>query len=134
MTQVVFTNPGLSVVVEIESSQLSVVTIHLIAKTISPGPDVVQPQIDPDPVFSLPEHLNLEVEQLEVVPTLVTPQFSVATENPISHNQPSKIYFGPDSEVLPLGLIVIEEIPQDNTPLTPTHFGGDLYLYQSFPQ
>ena len=29
---------------------------------------------------------------------------------------------------------MIEEIPQPNTPLSQTHFGGDLYLYQSFPQ
>ena len=32
------------------------------------------------------------------------------------------------------GLIAIEEIPQPNTPLSQTHFGGVLYLYQSFPQ
>ena len=29
---------------------------------------------------------------------------------------------------------MIEEIPQDDTPLTPTHFGEDLYLYESFSQ
>ena len=29
---------------------------------------------------------------------------------------------------------MIEEIPQDETPLTPTHFGEDLYLYESFSQ
>ena len=84
------------------------VTIHSIAETIPLGPDVVQSQIDPDPVSSLPEHLNPEVEQLEVVPTLVIPQSSVAIETPISHNQPYEIYFGPDGEVLPLGLITIE--------------------------
>ena len=55
-------------------------------------------------------------------------------ESPIAHTQLPKIYFGPDGEILPPGLISIEEIPQDETPLTPTHFGGDLYLYQYFPQ
>ena len=110
------------------------VTIHPNSETIPPIPDVVQPKIDLDPVSSFPEHLNLEVEQPEVVPTLVIPQISVATETPISHSQPSEIYFGPGGEIIPLGLIEIEEIPQDDTPLTPTHFGGDLYLYEPFPQ
>ena len=31
-------------------------------------------------------------------------------------------------------MISIKEIPQDETPLTPTHFGEDLYLYEYFPQ
>ena len=110
------------------------VTIHSITETIPPGLDVVQSQIDPYPVSSLPTHLNPKVEKLEVVPTLVTPQISIATKTPISHSQPSKIYFGPDGEVLPPSLIAIEEIPQPDTPLSPTHFGGDKYLYQSFPQ
>ena len=110
------------------------VTIRSIAETIPPRPDVVQSQIDPYPVSSLPENMNLKFEQPEVVPTLIIPQSSVAIETPISHNQPSEIYFGPDGEVIPLGLIAIEEIPQDDTPLTPTHFWGDLYLYESFPQ
>ena len=65
---------------------------------------------------------------------MVIPQNSIATETPISHSQPSEIYFGPDGEILPLGLISIEEIPQDETPLTPTHFWEDIYLYESFPQ
>ena len=117
-----------------ESSQLPVVMIHSISETIPPGPDVVQPEIDPDPVSYFPEHLNPEVVQLEVVLTLVITKISVTIEPPISHSQPPKIYFGPDGEILPPSLIVIEEIPQDDTPLTPTHFGGDLYLYQSFPQ
>ena len=65
---------------------------------------------------------------------MVIPQISVAIESPISHSQPPEIYFGPDSEILPPGLVVIEEIPQDETPLTPTHSGEDLYLYESFPQ
>ena len=105
------------------------VTIHPISETIPPRPNVVQSQIDPDHVSSFPKHLNPEVEQPEVVPTLVIPQTSVAIESPISHSQPSEIYFGNDGEVLPHGLIVIEEIPQDETPLTPTHFGGDIYLF-----
>ena len=117
-----------------EPSQLPVVTIHSIVETIPPGPDVVQSKIDPDPVSSFPAHLNPEVEQLEVVPTWVTQQISVAIETPISHSQPYEIYLGPDGEVLPPGLIAIEEIPQPDTPLSQTHFGGDLYLYQSFPQ
>ena len=87
------------------------VTIHPISETIPPRPDVVQPQIDPNPVSSLPEPLNPKVEQPEVVPTLVIPQSSVAIESPISHNQPPEIYFGPDSEIIPPGLIAIEEIP-----------------------
>ena len=121
-----------STVVETESSQLLVVTIHSITETIPPGPDVVQSQIDSDPVSSFPENLN--PEQPEVIPTLVTSQIFVATKTPISHSQPSEIYFGPDSEVLPPRLIAIEEIPQRDTPLSPTHFWGELYLYQSFSQ
>ena len=42
------------------------VTIHPISETIPPGRDIVQPEIDPDLVSSLPEHLNPEVEQPEV--------------------------------------------------------------------
>ena len=68
------------------------------------------------------ENLDLEVEQLEVVFVLVTPQSIVAIESPISRSQPHEICFGPDGEVLPPGLISIEEISQDETPLTPTHF------------
>ena len=94
--------------VETESSKLPTVTIHPISETIPPGPDVVQSEIDPDPVSFFPEHLNLEVEQLEVVPTLVIPQIYVVIGSPISHSQPPKIYFGPDGEILPLGLITIE--------------------------
>ena len=70
------------------------VTIHLISETIPPGPDVVQPKIDPNHVSSFPEHMNPEIEQPEFVPTLVIPQISVAMESPISHNQPPEIYFG----------------------------------------
>ena len=108
LAQIVSTHPSSSTVVETESSQLPVVTIHSIVETIPPGPDVVQSQIDLDPVSSLPEHLNPEVEQPEVVPTLVTPQIFVAIETPMSHSQPSKIYFGPNGEVLPPALITIE--------------------------
>ena len=130
LAQVFSTHPSSSTVVETESSQLLVVMIHPISETIPPGPDVVQPEIDPDLVSSLPEHLNPKFEQLEVVPALAIPQIYVAIETPISHSQPSEIYFGPDGEVLPPGLITIEEIPQPDTPLSQTHFGGDLYLYQ----
>ena len=78
------------------------VTIHLISETIPPGPDVVQPKIDPDPVSSLLKHLNLEVVKLEFVPTLFIPQISVAIESRISHSQPPEIYFGLDGEILHL--------------------------------
>ena len=71
--QVVSTNPGSSTVVDTESSQLPLVTIHPISETIPPRPDVVQPKVDPDPISYLPEHLNPEVEQPEVVPALVIP-------------------------------------------------------------
>ena len=54
--------------------------------------------------------MNLEVVQPKVVPTLVTPQIPVAIESPISHIQPPEIYFGPNGEILPPGLIAIEEI------------------------
>ena len=64
------------------------VTIHTISKTIPPLFDVVQPEIDPDPLSSLPEHMNIKVIQLEVVPALVIPQISVAIESPISHSKP----------------------------------------------
>ena len=47
-TQVVSTNPSLSTIVEKESSQLPVVTIHPICETIPPEPNVVQLEIDPD--------------------------------------------------------------------------------------
>ena len=68
------------------------------------------------------ENLDPEVEQPEVVSVLVTPQFIVAIETTIPCIKPPEIYFGPDGEVLPPSLISIEEIPQDKTPLTPTHF------------
>ena len=87
------------------------VTIHLISETIPPRPNVVQPQIGLDPISSFPEHLNPEVVQLEVVPTLVIPWIYVAIESLISHSQPPKIYFGPDGEIIPPSLIAIEEIP-----------------------
>ena len=129
LAQIVSTHPSSFTTVEMKSSQLLVVTIHSIAETIPPGPNVVQSQIDPDHVSSLPENLNPKVEQPEVVPTSVIPQSFVAIETPISHSQLSEIYFGPEGEVLPHGLIAIEEIPQPDTPLCQTHFGGDLYLY-----
>ena len=85
--------------------------IHPISETIPPGPDVVQPEIDLDPVSSLPEYLNPKSKQPKFFPTLVIPQISITTETPISHSQPSEIYFGLDGEVLPPILIAIEEIP-----------------------
>lgn len=108
--------------------------IHQISETIPPEPDVFQLESNPDLVTFLPKHLHLEVERLKFVPILVAPQYIVAIESPISCIQPLEIYFGPDDEILPPGLISIEEIPQDETLLTPTHFGVDLYLYESFHQ
>ena len=58
LAQIVSTHPDSFTVVETKSSQLPVVTIHPIAETIPPGPDVVQSQIDPDPASSLPENMN----------------------------------------------------------------------------
>ena len=126
LAQVVSTHPGLSTVVETDSSQLPMVMIQPISETIPPGPDVVQPEVDLDPVSFFPEHLNLEVEKPEVFPALVIPQIFVAIESPISHSQPHEIYFGLDGKILPPGLISIEERPQDEKPLTPTHFGVEL--------
>ena len=51
LEQVVFTNPSSSNIVKTESSQLPVVMIHPISETIPPGVDVVQPEVDLDPVF-----------------------------------------------------------------------------------
>ena len=50
LAQVVSTNPGLSTIVETESSQLPMVTIHPICETIPPEPNVVQLEVDPDPI------------------------------------------------------------------------------------
>ena len=80
------------------------------------------------------EHFHPQIERPEGVPVSIALQSIVAIESPISHSQTPEIYFGPDGQILPPGLISIEEIPQDETPLTPTHFGEDLYLYESFPQ
>ena len=70
------------------------VTIHPISETIPPGLDVVQSEIDLDPVSSLPEHLNPEVVHLEVVPTLFIPQISIAIKSPISQSQPLEYTLG----------------------------------------
>ena len=51
LAQVVSTNPGLSTVFETESSQLLVVTIHPIYETIPPEPNVVQLEVDSDPIM-----------------------------------------------------------------------------------
>ena len=77
--------------------------IHPFSETIPPEPDIVQPEVDPAPISSLPENLNLEVEKPKFVPPLIIPQFSVAIESPISHSQPLEIYFVPDGEIHLLG-------------------------------
>ena len=46
-----------------ESSQLPVVTIHPINETILPEPNIVQLEVDPDPVSFFPEHLHPEFER-----------------------------------------------------------------------
>ena len=51
LAQVVSTNPGSSTVVETKSSQLPVVTIYPISETIHPEPDVVQLEVDLDPIM-----------------------------------------------------------------------------------
>ena len=79
------------------------VTKNPISETIPPGPDVVQLEIDPDLVTTLSKHLNSEVQQSEVVPTLVIPEIFVTIETPILHRPSPKIQFGPDGKVLPLG-------------------------------
>ena len=44
------------------------------------------------------------------------------------------MFYEPDGEVLPLGLIAIEEeLEEDSTPGTPFHFGSGLYLYPNTP-
>ena len=63
------------------------VTIHPISETIPPGPEVVQPKIDLDPVSSFPEHLNPEVVQLEVVTTV---SFSLCSLPPVIKNSLTK--------------------------------------------
>lgn len=47
--------------------------------------------------------------------------------------QTPKIYNRPDSEILPPGLISIEEESEEETPQTPTRFGPRLYIYPYTP-
>ena len=60
-----------------ESSQLPMVTIHPISETIPPEPIVFQLKVDLDPIIILPEHLDPEVEQPEVVRVSVAPYHAV---------------------------------------------------------
>lgn len=64
------------------------------------------------------------------------PQSSVTIESSsLPQSLPPEIYLGPDSEVLPPGLILIEEeLQEETTPSTPTHFGSGLHLYHYFPR
>ena len=50
LAQIVSTHPGSFTVVETESSQLPVVTIHSIVETIPPKPNVVQLEVGLDPI------------------------------------------------------------------------------------
>jgi len=92
-------------------------------------------------LFFLPKHLDPEFEQPGVVPVLeddrpVYPQTSVTVEtSPLPQSQTPEIYYGPDDEILPPSLIVIEEeFEEETSPRTPTRFGPGIYLYPSFPQ
>ena len=84
------------------------VTINPISDTIPSKPDIVQLEVDLDPITFCPAQLNPEVERPKFFPILVAPQSIVAIESTISHSQPPKIYFGPDGEILPPGLISTE--------------------------
>ena len=53
--------------------------------------------------------------------------------SPLPQSQTPKIYYGHDVEILPLGLIYIEEECEEETPKTPTRFGPGLYLYPHTP-
>ena len=48
-------------------------TIRPISETIPHEPDIVQLEFVPDPIILLPEHLDPEVEQLEVFPISFAP-------------------------------------------------------------
>lgn len=99
-------------------------------------PEVVQESLTKT-IVHLPEHLDFKFEHAEVVTLLeddqpVTPQTSVTIET--STSSIPKIFNGPDGEVLPLGLIVIEEeLEEDPTPGTLFHFGARLYSYPNTP-
>ena len=83
--------------------------------------------------------MDLEVEQSKVVPILeddrpVYPQTSVTIEtSPLPQDQIIEIYYRPDGEILPPGLISIEEEPEEETPRTPFHFRIGLHLYPHTP-
>ena len=99
-------------------------------------PELVQLEVDPKPIFILPEHLDPEFEQQEVVLVqLFDPQPSINVDSStLLQILPNEIYLGPDSEVLPPGLISIEEeLQEEKTPSNPTYFGSGLHLYQYFP-
>lgn len=83
--------------------------------------------------------MDLEVEKSEVVTIpeddrLVHPQTSVTVKtSPLPQEKIPKIYYGPDSEILPPSLILIEEEPEEETPRTPDQFGPRIYIYPHTP-
>ena len=63
---------------------------------------------------------------------MFTPQTSVTIET--STSPTPEIFYVPDGEVLPLGLIAIEEeLEEYSTPGTPFHFGIGLNIYPTTP-
>lgn len=98
---------------DIESEPSEMVT-KIFQQEADPKPKVVQ-EIHPKPIVLLPKHLDPKFEQPEVVPIpkddrLDYPQMFVIVEtSPLSQSQTPKIDYGPDGEILPLGLIAIEE-------------------------
>ena len=78
------------------------------------------------------------MEQSEVV-TLpkeyrpVGPQTYVIVETSSLPQQQPEIYYESDSEILPPGLISIEEEPEVESPRTPFHFGNGLHLHPYTP-
>ena len=96
--------------------------------------DIFEPRVVHEPSLEtkvlLSEHLNFDIEHSEVVTEIS--QSSVVPETP---SLTSKGFFRLDSEILPPGLIVVEEeAEEESTPGTPHHFGPGLYLYsESLP-
>ena len=64
------------------------------------------------------------------------PQSSITIESSsLPQSLPPEIYLRPDGEILPPGLISIEqETEEETTPTTPTNFGSRLHLYPYFPR
>ena len=110
--------------------------MNFILSEVNPEPITIQTEVTSEPgvvqeplsrtVILLPKHLDFEFEHSEVVALPeddqpVTPQTLVTIET--SASSTPKIFYGPDGEVLPLGLIAIEgELEEDSTPQTHVSF------------